>query len=391
MTTAHGEKIMPQRPLIPIAEPVIGVRELDLVSDAVRSGWVSSKGPYVRRFEAILAEACGTKHAVAVTSGTAGLHLTFAALGIGPGDEVIVPTFSFVAVASTVRHVGAQPTFADSDPGHWGIDPEDVVRRITPRTKAIMPVHLYGHPADMDALRDVAQAHGLWLVENAAEALGSTYKGRPVGGLGDAGILSFYANKLITTGEGGMVVTDDDSLAAKLRLLRDHGMDPTRPYWHPEVGYNFRLTNLQAALGVAQMEQVGTFLLCKKQIAERYREGLGAVPGIGFQEIAPWAVSSAWLFAITVDQEFGVSRDDLQAELLRRGVDSRRAAYEIHTMPPYRRDDHYPVAERLSEQGLHLPSGVSLSEADQAYVIEQIRDVGRRCVTSSVPLGMHVR
>ena len=367
--------MMSKRRLIPVVEPVIGERELAYVTDAVRSGWVSSKGPYVGRFEAALANLSGTAHAVAVSSGTTGLHLAFAALGIGPGDEVIVPTFSFVAVASTVRHVGAMPVLADSDPVHWCIDPEDVERRITPRTRAIMPVHLYGHPADMDAITLVARRHGLHVVENAAEALGSTYKGRPVGGLGDVGVFSFYGNKLITTGEGGMVVTDDGALAARLRMLRDHGMQPDRPYWHPEVGFNFRLTNLQAALGVAQVEQIESFLDRKQAIARRYREGLGSLPGIAFQPTSPWATHSSWLFAILVDQAFGMHRDQVQAELGRHGIDTRRAAYEIHTMPPYLRDGRYPVAERLSDQGLHLPSGVTLSDDDQTYVIERIREL----------------
>jgi perosamine synthetase len=368
---------MSQRSLIPVAEPIIGERELACVIDAVRSGWVSSKGPYVERFEAALAGLTATRHAVAVSSGTTGLHLAFAALGIGPGDEVIVPTFSFVAVASTVRHVGATPIFADSDPDHWCIDPDDVERRITARTKAIMPVHLYGHPADMDAIVRVAQKHGLRIVENAAEALGSTYKGRAVGGLGDVGIFSFYGNKLITTGEGGMVVTSDAALAARMRMLRDHGMDPERPYWHPEVGFNFRLTNLQAALGVAQVERFEMLLRRKQEIAGRYREGLGSLPGIAFQATASWATSSSWLFAVMIPDEFGMSRDRLRAELLCRGVDTRRAAYQIHTMPPYSKDEPYPVADRLSRRGLHLPSAASLTETDQAYVIEQILELAR--------------
>jgi len=363
--------------MIPIAEPVIGGRELAYVTDAVRSGWVSSKGPYVEMFEAAVANGCEAVQAVSVSSGTTGLHLAFAALGIHRGDEVIVPTFSFVAVASTVKHVGATPVFADSDPYHWCIDPVDVERRITSRTRAIMPVHLYGHPVDMDAINDIARRHHLWVVENAAEALGSTYKGKPVGTLGDVGIFSFYGNKLITSGEGGMVVTNDRVLAERMRLLRDHGMDPSRPYWHPVVGYNFRLTNLQAAVGLAQHEQVDTFLRAKQQIAERYRAGLAEVPGLVCQPTADWATHSSWLFAIMVEPAFGLTRDQLQGALRDRGIDTRRAAYEIHTMPPYRSRERrrYPVAERLSAQGLHLPSGAGLSVSDQMYVIDSIRDL----------------
>jgi len=373
------------RRTVPIAEPVIGERELTYVTDAVRSGWVSSMGPYVRQFEEAIARQSGSARGIAVSSGTTGLHLAFAALGIGPGDEVIVPTFSFVAVASTVKHAGATPVFADSDPEHWCIDPADIERRITPRTRAIMPVHLYGHPADMDAINDIARRHRLWVVENAAEALGSTYKGQPVGSLGDVGIFSFYGNKLITTGEGGMVVSNDLALAERMRTLRDHGMDPLRPYWHPVVGYNFRLTNLQAALGLAQYERLDHFLACKQRIAAEYRAGLASTPGISFQPISSWATHSSWLFAILVTEELGLTRDGLQKALKEQGIDTRRAAYEIHTMPPYRSMERrgYPVAARLSQQGLHLPSGSGLSEADQAYVIQCIKDLAGSGAASS--------
>lgn len=369
---------MAVRSPIPVAEPVVGERELEYVTDAVRSGWVSSKGPYVARFEAAIAELVGAKYAVAVSSGTAALTLSMAALGIGPGDEVIVPTFSFAATANTVCHVGATPTFADSTPSHWCMDPADVVRRITPRTRAIQPVHLYGHPADMDALVEIAREHGLKIIENTAEALGAKYRGRPAGSFGDTAVFSFFGNKLITTGEGGMVTTNDAALAARLRMLRDHGMAPERPYWHPEVGYNFRLTNLQAALGMAQVERIDAFLAKKRAINARYRAGLGDLPGIRFQEVAPGVESSYWLFALLIGPEFGMSRDEVQEALRARGIDTRRAAYEIHTMPPHYQPTHYPVAARLSEQGLHLPSGVSLTEEDQAYVIDSIRALARR-------------
>jgi perosamine synthetase len=365
------------RPRIPVAEPVIGEREVTYVTAAVKSGWVSSKGPYVAEFEQALAQRVDAQYAVAVSSGTAALTLSMAALGIGPGDEVIVPTFSFAATANTVCHVGATPNFADSDPTHWCMDPGDIQRRITPRTKAIMPVHLYGHPAEMSAIIEIAQERNLKVIENAAEALGSRYNGRPVGCLGDVGIFSFFGNKLITTGEGGMVVTNDLGLAERLRMLRDHGMDPRRPYWHPEVGYNFRLTNLQAALGLAQLEQIDEFLVRKREIDYRYRKGLGDLPGIVFQQVAPGVESSYWLFALLIGPESGITRDHLQDALLDRGIDSRRAAYEIHTMPPHYRAQYYPVAARLSDEGLHLPSAVSLTDVDQEYVVACIRKIVR--------------
>ena len=376
---------MSERRFIPVAEPVIGEPELAYVTDAVRSSWVSSKGPYVEVFEAAMARLCGTEYAIAVSSGTTALHVALAALDIGPGDEVIVPTFTFVATASTVRHVGATPVFADADPGHWCIDVEDIEHRITPRTKAIIPVHIYGHPADMDAIRSIAQRHGLRVIEDAAEALCATYKGQPTGGLSDMATFSFFGNKLITTGEGGMVVTNDATLAERLRRLREHGQDPQRRYWYPEVGFNFRLTNLQAAVGVGQVEQVSTFLERKQEIAQRYREGLSGIPGIRFQQTAPWATNSWWLFTILIDEEYGLSRDALAAQLLRADIDCRRVFYPIHTMPPYRTGEHFPVAERLGEIGLNLPSGAGLSATDQGRVVDRIGELAGARV--GVPSG----
>jgi perosamine synthetase len=359
--------------LIPVAEPVLGERELANVVEAVRSGWVSSKGPFVEAFEAAIAARCGAAHGVAVSSGTAGLHLALAALGIGRGDEVIVPSFSFVATASTVRHVGATPVCADAESDHWCIDPAEVARLITARTRAIVPVHQFGHPANMDAILDLAHHHDLFVVEDAAEALGASYRGRPAGGLGDVGVFSFYANKVITTGEGGMLVTNDVALADRMRMLRDHGMDPQRRYWHPEVGFNFRLTNLQAALGMAQVERLPALLERKAAIGHRYTAALQAVPGIILQCPSVGGTSSWWMFTILLDEAFGLDPASVGAALLRQGVDTRPGLYPIHTMPPYASGRRCPVAERLGQRTLSLPSGASLNDADQSYVIDRLR------------------
>jgi perosamine synthetase len=360
---------------IPVAEPSIGARELEYVTDAVRSGWVSSIGSYVVDFERAIGTACGAAEAVSTSSGTAALHLALAAIGVGPGDEVIVPSLTFIATANAVRYVGATPVFADSDPSHWCIDPADVARCVTARTRAIIPVHLYGHPADMDAITAIARPRGIAIIEDAAEALGTTYRGRPVGSIGDAGVFSFYGNKLITSGEGGMFVTGNKTLADRARLLRDHAMDAERRYWHDEIGFNFRMTNLQAALGVAQAERMANFLARKIEIANRYRDGLAGVEGIAMQSEAPWAGSSWWMSTFGVGAAFPVDRDEFARRLLDRGVDTRPAFLPLHIMPPYRTPRVLHTAQRIARRGISLPSGVSLTPDDQSYVIECVRDI----------------
>ncbi len=363
------------RRMIPVAEPLIGARELEYVTDAVRSGWVSSIGRYVTEFERAVAEACAADHAVATSSGTAALHLALAVLGIGPGDEVIVPSLTFVATANAVRYVGATPVFADSDPDHWCIDAAEVQRLVTARTRAVIPVHLYGHPADMDAIMAIARKHRLKVIEDAAEALGATYRGRPVTALGDAGVLSFYGNKLITTGEGGMLVTNNPRVAERARLLRDHAMHPERRYWHEEVGFNFRITNLQAALGLAQAERIGAFLARKREIAERYRDALADVPGIRMQCEARWAGSAWWMSSVQVESGFGLERDALMQALERSGIDTRGSFVPVHTMPPYRHGRVLHHAQRLARNVLSLPSAVTLTHEDQDYVIARVRSL----------------
>jgi perosamine synthetase len=367
-----------RRAFIPISEPTLGEREIELVSDAVRSGWVSSIGEYVTAFEKELAECCGVAHAVATSNGTTALHLSLAVAGIGPDDEVIVPSLTFVATAAAVRYVGASPVLADSDPAHWCVDPEDVANRITPRTRAIVAVDLYGHPADMDALAEIASEHDVVLVEDAAESLGADYRGRPAGGLGLLGVLSFYGNKLITTGEGGAVLTDDPVLADRARLLRDHAMDPKRRYWHGEIGFNYRITNMQAALGVAQLERLDEFLERKRAIAAVYRAGLQDLPGVTLQEEADWARSSWWMTTLRIDAACGVDRDELAARLRADGVDSRPAFVPLHLLPHLRQDGTLPVAEAIGGEGLSLPSSTSLTDSELEHVIGSVRRAMRR-------------
>lgn len=359
---------------LPVAEPSLQGNELAYVIDCVKSGWVSSLGEYIPRFEAEFAAFCGTRYGVAVSNGTAALHLALAVLGIGSGDEVILPTLTFIATANAVHYTGATPVFVDSEASTWNLDPQDVARRITPRTKAIIPVHLYGHPADMQPILDLARDKGIFVLEDAAEAHGALYRGKCVGSLGILNSFSFYGNKIITTGEGGILTTDDAMLAERARFLRDHAMSAEKRYWHPEVGYNYRMTNLQAALGVAQMENIEKFIARKRWMAQVYNQLLGDLPGIVLPPEASWATSVYWMYSILVTEVFPLSRDELQDRLRSQGIDSRPFFYPIHTLPAYRREDvAFPVAGCLSRQGINLPSGVNLSEEDLLRVAGAIR------------------
>jgi perosamine synthetase len=363
--------VFDSRARLPVAAPSLGERELMYVAECVLTGWVSSSGSFVTRFEQMFAEFCGTSHAIAACNGTAALHLALLSLGVGPGDEVIVPSFTFIATANAVTYTGATPVFVDSDRETWAIDPVLTEAAITERTKAIIPVHVYGHPADMDPLLALAANHGLAVVEDAAEAHGALYKGRRVGGLGDIGVFSFYGNKIVTTGEGGMVVTDDAALADQIRLLRGHGMSPSRRYWHPVLGYNYRLTNLQAALGVAQMERVDEILASKRRIAETYGEHLAGVTGLQLPPEASWARSVHWLYSVLIDEDaFGMSRDSVMAELSSR-AETRPLFPPVHRQPIYDRPDHLPVTEELAATGLSLPSapGLPLEEVQRVATL----------------------
>lgn len=358
--------------MIPVAEPRLGEKELAYVTDCITSGWVSSKGKYVGQFEQNFAAYCGCQYGVATFNGTIALHLVLAALNIDPGDEVIVPSLTFVATANAVAHTGATPIFVDSQIETWNIDPAAIEAAITPRTKAIIPVHLYGHPADMDAINEIAEQHNLIVIEDAAEAHGATYKGQRAGSLARAAIFSFMGNKIMTTGEGGMVVTSDQALAERCLFLANHARYPDNPYWHLEVGFNYRMTNLQAALGVAQLEQVEEFIEIRRRIARHYMARLEALPGITFPPQAAWAENVYWMFAPLIGPEFGLSRDDLIQKLREHDIESRPFFYPIHTMPMYDTGQSLPVAEALSAQGINLPSGANLTESQIDYVCDTL-------------------
>jgi perosamine synthetase len=298
-------------------------------------------------------------------------------LGIGPGDEVILPTLTFVATANAVTYTGATPVLVDSEPYTWNIDPETVVRAITSRTRAIIAVHLYGHPADMDTLRDLADRHGLTLIEDAAEAHGARYKGRRTGSLGDVAVFSFFGNKIITTGEGGMVLTDDAALAERCFFLENQARQKENPYWHPEIGYNYRMTNLQAALGVAQLERIEELIAVRIRNAVHYGRRLAEVPGLSLPPHAEWAENVYWMYTVLVEDAYGLDRDATMARLRERGIDTRPAFYPIHTLPMYQCGLHLPVAEEIGRRGINLPSGATLTSEQVDLVCDALLEIGR--------------
>ncbi|TRW17199.1 DegT/DnrJ/EryC1/StrS family aminotransferase [Glacieibacterium frigidum] len=369
---------------IPLAQPDLGVNEEAYVLEALRSGWITSRGKFVDRFEREFADAVGSAGALAVCNGTSALYLAMLGLGIGPGDEVLVPSLSFVATANAVRFAGAEPVFVDIDPATWCIDPQALAAAITPRTRAILAVHLYGHPADMDAINVIAAQHGLFVVEDAAEAFGATYKGRPVGALGDVGVFSFYGNKILTAGEGGAVTAADPRLLARMRLLRGQGMDPDRQYFYPVIGHNFRPTNIACALLCAQLERAPTMLSRRRQIFALYRKGLAGIAGIGRQPVTPDARQSPWLFSMTIDAVvFGMSRDALMARLAALGIETRPFFIPSHQLPPYldaatRQGAKLPVTDRVAASGINLPTFTTLPDAAIAEICAAIRKLASR-------------
>lgn len=357
--------------MIPVAEPRLDGNEFKYVKDCVKSGWISSIGEYIKQFEDEFSGYIGTKHGIATSSGTTALHLALVSLGIGPGDEVIVPTLSFIATANCVAYTGATPVFVDSEPQTWNIDPNEIEKHITDRTKAIIPVHLYGHPSNMDPILELAEKHSLHVIEDAAEAHGAEYKKKKVGSLGIMGCYSFYGNKIITTGEGGMITTNNTDIAEKIMMLRDHAMSKTKRYWHPTIGYNYRMTNMQAAVGLAQVERIEHYIAAKRDIANMYNSQFNDIPNITPPPEMKWARNVFWLYSILVDD---VDRDHLMVYLREKGIDSRPFFYPMHTQPPY--EDHtreeLGVACDLAARGLSLPSATTLKRKQIYYICETL-------------------
>lgn len=364
---------------IPVAKPALGEEELNNVIKAVKSGWVSSKGEFIEKFEKDFAKYIGVKYGVATSNGTTALHLALAALNIRRGDEVIVPDLTFIATANVVKHCGAKPVLVDVNSNYWCIDPKKIEEKITPKTRAIIPVHLYGHPCDMEYIIDIANKNDLFVVEDAAEAHGAEYKGNKVGSFGDVSCFSFYGNKIITTGEGGICLTNNEELAEKMRILRDHGQSLKKKYWHEMIGFNYRMTNIQAAIGLAQLKKIDEFIEKKRQIAKLYSDHFKELAERGMITLHPemrWAKSVYWMYSILIEDRFGITRDNLIEKLEAEGIETRPFFYPIHKMPPYRKrknNNNYRVSEELSRKGLNLPSSVLLTEEEIKTVTEAIK------------------
>jgi perosamine synthetase len=359
---------------ISVASPVFDGNEKKYVLDCLETGWISSIGKYIHTFEEQFAAFCGVRHALACSNGTVAIHLALLAYDIKPGDEVLVPTLTYIASANAVTYCGAKPVFVDSEPETWNLDPSKIEEKITPRTRGIIVVPLYGHPADMDPIMALAKKHNLFVVEDAAEAHGALYHGKKAGSQAHVSTFSFFGNKVITTGEGGMVVTNDDALAEKMRLLKGQGMDPKRRYWFPIVGYNYRMTNIQAAIGLAQLENIEVHLGKRRELAAQYLQGLAGLGDfLDFQHEQPWAKHTYWMFSILLKKRVALTRDEFMQKLAEAGVETRPLFYPMHVMPPYLEpSEKYPVATDLAARGINLPTHGSLSREDVDYVVENI-------------------
>lgn len=360
---------------IPLAKPIIGRAERRAVNDCLMSGWISSRGQYIERFENAFAAYTGTTHAISACNGTVTLHLILLALGVKKGDEVIVPTFTYVASVNAILYVGATPVFVDCDPHTYAMDPEFVAKKISKRTKAIMVVHLYGNLCDMHALESISTRTGVPIIEDAAEAHGADYGTRKAGSFGIASSFSFFGNKTMTTGEGGMVCTRSTKLAARIRLLKNQGQSPTRRYYHPELGYNYRMTNIEAAIGLAQLESLDRFVATKRKIRTWYGEELDSVDGIKFQIDTPSSRSSYWMTALTLRR---ARPSDVAHDLEKQGIETRPFFVPMHRAPYVVKRGVFPHADRLSRTGIVLPTALTLTRKDVQLVGAALRDSLKR-------------
>ncbi len=375
--------------MIPVNEPMLGKRELEYVTECIRTGWISSAGRFIEEFEERWATFCGMQHGVAVSNGTVALQVAIECLKLQPGDGVILPTFTIISCALAVVYNSGVPVLVDADPRTWCMDVNQIEERITPRTRAIMAVHIYGHPVDMDPLWVLADKYGLVIIEDAAEAHGAEYLAgrgglnptwRRGGGLGHISTFSFYANKLITTGEGGMVLTSDLTYAERARSLRNLCFRSERRFYHTELGHNFRLTNIQAALGLAQLERMEEIIARKRWMGKAYTERLRGVPGLQLPTEEPWAKQVYWMYGVVLDEATGMDASEFALRLRNHGVETRPFFLGMHEQPVLLQrglfqGERYPVAERIAHQGLYLPSGLALTESQLLQVCEAVRRV----------------
>jgi perosamine synthetase len=359
---------------ISMANPVFNGNEKKYLMECIDTGWVSANGRFVNEFEKCFAEFCGCKYALSCSNGTVSLHLILAALGIGAGDEVIVPDLTYVATANAVRYCGATPVFADSQEGTFNIDPLQIEKKITSHTKAIMPVHLYGLPADMEKIMDIAEKHGISVIEDAAEAHGAECNGKKVGQFGIATSFSFFGNKIITSGEGGMVVTNDEKLYQRMKLLKGQAVSPHKRYWHIDVGYNYRMTNMQAAVGLGQLEKISWHIAQRERVASLYKKYLDTYKEyVKLQEEPSGYRSVYWMNNVILSDKVLAERDKIMEKMEEKGIEMRPVFYPMHIMPPYHDDTaSFPIAEKLAARGISLPSHAGLSEEDIQYVCDSL-------------------
>lgn len=381
MTLAKSQAVTPvTSPYLPVSSPALIGNEAKYVAQCVGKGWISSAGSFVEEFEAAFASHIGVKFAVSTSSGTTAVHLALRSLGVQPGDEVIVPTLTFVASVNPILECGAVPVLVDSDPLTGTCDVADVAASISSRTVGIVPVHLYGHPAEMNLLRDLAGKHGLWLLEDAAEAIGSKVRGKRCGSFGDAAVFSFYGNKTLTTGEGGMLVTDDEELSSRARILRGQGQDPQRRYWFIERGYNYRMTNVAAAIGVGQVEKAEWHIKRRRETAMRYNEAFASDERISAPPEADWATNGYWLYAPLLSSDGPYSRDEVMELLAEQGIETRAFFTPMHQLPIFEglsRGRSFPVADQMADCGINLPSGALLAEGDLERVSTSLKSIVR--------------
>ena len=374
--------------MIPVNEPHLGELELEYVSDCVRSGWVSSAGKYINQFEEGWAAYCGRRYGIAVANGTVALQVAIASLNLQPGDEVIMPSFTIISCALAVIYSGGVPVLVDSDPKTWCMNVDQIVAKIGPRTRAIMPVHMYGHPVDMKPLLDLAEKHGLTVIEDAAEAHGAEYKfgngtddgWKRCGSFGALSCFSFYANKLITTGEGGMIVTDDPELADAARSLRNLCFQSQRRFYHEHLGFNFRLTNMQAALGCAQLARMDEIVARKRAIAGEYNRRLNNIAGLQLPAEEPWARSVYWMYGIVVSEDRSMDAVQLAELLKEREIETRPFFLGMHEQTVFHQrglfiNESYPVTERIARQGLYVPSGLGLTDRQLSEVCSALGEI----------------
>jgi perosamine synthetase len=366
--------------MIPVNEPLITESEIKNVMECLQTGWISSAGHFIEDFEKGWAQYCGMPHGIAVANGSLALSAAMACLELEPGDEVILPSFTIASCVNAVIEAGLKPVLVDCDPETWCMDVTQVAQKITPRTRALMPVHIYGHPVDMDPLLDLAKKHNLFIVEDSAEAHGAEYKGRKCGGIGQVSCFSFYANKIVTTGEGGMVLTSDLQIAERLRSHRNLCFRPPRRFYHTEMGHNYRLTNMQAAIGLAQMQRIEEHIAHKRWMANAYQERLADLTMIRLPVERSWAKNVYWMYGLVLAKDFGYDATEFARRLAAEGIETRPFFLGMHEQPVYHDlglfvGEHYPVTEWIARQGLYLPSGLTLTEGQLEQVCTGVRKV----------------